>query len=231
MKMKKLILLPVIIPLLLFCERSTDNFSSYFTTRIADFNLDCQTCILEFPEDQLKAEEELGESPNNYYQAVNLSMGNYEIGQMLKVRIRKPDADEIGPCVATNPSGNNKDVFIMDTKNYDRLILNYPVYLSCHECLNDPQNKLNLCFESVLNDSRCPTGVLCFWEGNAQARFKFEKYNEMAVLFNLNTHKGFITDTIVYGYKITLLGLKPYPVIDHKIDQSDYIAKLLIEKE
>ena len=95
--MKMMILLSVIFSFLLACERNTDNFSSYFVSRIADFNLDCQTCVLEFPEDQSKAVEELGESPNNYYQAVNLSIGNYEIGQMLKVRIRKPDTNEIGP--------------------------------------------------------------------------------------------------------------------------------------
>jgi len=33
--------------------------------------------------------KELGQSPENYYGAVNLNKNDYEIGQMLKVKIRK----------------------------------------------------------------------------------------------------------------------------------------------
>jgi len=61
-------------------------------------------------------------------------------------------------------------------------------------------------------------------------RFKFEKYPNGPVLFNLNTHKGFRNDTVLYNYKFTLVGLSPYPKQGSRINQKDYKAEILIEK-
>ena len=82
----------------------------------------------------------------------------------------------------------------------------------------------------MLNDSRCPTRAYCIWEGNAEVRFKFEKLNENPILFNLNTYSSFTTDTIIEGYKFTLLGLSLYPLIDHRVSQKELKAKLLVQK-
>jgi len=117
------------------------------------------------------------------------------------------------------------------SEDSDNLIFDVSVPLAINECLYNHENQIYICLDSVLNDSRCPTGVYCIWEGNAEVRFRFETTNENPVLFNLNTHKGFKTYTIVSGYKITLLNLDPYPVEDHRINQNDYKAEILIEKE
>ena len=80
---------------------------------------------------------------------------------------------------------------------------------------------MSICLDSVFNDSRCTTGVYCIWAGNGTVRFKYEKYKNKPVIFDLNTNSQFRSDTIVDGYKFTLVGLSPYPAIGHQIIQKN----------
>lgn len=228
--MKKLIFFAAIFCFMFGCEKSTVDQGSKYTARIVGFDMNCSTCILEFPDDYLQVKEEIGESPGNYYQAVNLSKDNYEIGQKLKVKIRKAEINEVRACITMYPSYSYKNVFIMDFENFNTLIFNDTISISYRDCLNDTENQMYICLDSVLNDSRCPTGAECFWEGNAEVRFKFEKYNNKRILFNLNTHRGFTCDTIVDGYRFTLTGLRPYPAMEHQIMQKDYKAEIIVKK-
>ena len=228
--MKKIIIFTIITSFMLACEESTDILSSSLTAKIVGFDLNCSTCILEFPDDSLEVKGEIGKSLGNYYQAINLGKDNFTVGQKLKVKIRKAETNELRECITLYPTYNYKNVFITDFENFDSLILNDTIDLSYGDCLNDPENQMYICLDSVLNDSRCPTGVECFWEGNALVRFKFERFNEKPVLFNLNTHRGFTTDTIVDGYKFTLTGLRPYPSIKHRFEQKDYKAEIIVNK-
>jgi hypothetical protein len=193
--------------------------------------MNCSSCILDFPDDYMKVKEEIGRSPDNNYQSVNLNKGNYQTGQLLKVKIRKADTNELTQCIALYSSNNYKNIYITDFEDFDNLILNDTVSLSFHDCLNDSEYQMYICLDSVLNDSRCPSGVNCFWEGNATVRFKYQKYNSNPVIFDLNTHKGFRSDTIIDRYKFTLLDLTPYPTAHKKIEQKDYTARILIESK
>jgi len=118
-----------------------------------------------------------------------------------------------------------------DPENYDKLILNNLVDLSWHDCLYEPQDQILICLDSVIGDSRCPIGVQCFWEGNAEVKFKYVKHDDQPVYFNLYTHLDFRNDTVIDGYKVTLKGLKPHPVYGRTIRQKDYKAEILIQKE
>jgi hypothetical protein len=229
--MKRLIMVSTILALLLSCEKETDDPDSYLTARIAGFDLNCSTCILEFPEDNQIVIKEIGQSPENYYGTVNLNKNDYQVGQMLKVKIRKPDTDELKPCITLYPSYDYINIYVTDAKKFDNLVTGDTVTISNSECLYDPENQIYVCMDSVLNDSRCPEGFQCFWEGNAAVRFKFSKINDKPVLFELNTHRGFTYSTIISGYRFTLTGLKPYPVRNNRIEQDEYKAELLIEKE
>ena len=229
--MKRITILLILFAFIFGCEKISYNSYSYLTARIAGFDQNCSVCILEFPDNSPEVKKKIGESPENLYQAVNLNRADYEIGQWLKVRVRKPDTGELTPCKTNYSSDNYKGVFILDLEKYDKLIINDTVAISWLDCMYDPQEQILICLDSVLNDSRCPLGVQCFWEGNAEVRFKFERYPDGAVLFNLNTHKGFRNDTIVDNYKFTLTGLSPYPKIGSRISQKDYKAEILIEKK
>ena len=85
---------------------------------------------------------------------------------------------------------------------------------------------LTLRFDSVA-DSRCPTDVVCVWEGNAAVSFSFKSGNNESG-FILNTHTGFRTDTLVNGYRIKLVDLKPLPKHDPPTNPEDYRAEVLI---
>jgi hypothetical protein len=122
------------------------------------------------------------------------------------------------------PAFENMDV----TSNF---ILDNAIIISQGDCAGDAHTKTYICLDSVLNDSRCPNGVQCIWQGNAEARFKFIKSGNSKVYFNLNTFPGFTNDTIIGGYKFTLKTINPYPDIDDIILPGEYKAEILIEKE
>jgi len=215
------------------CEKNPDEISLEdfdYVARIVGFDLNCSTCILEFPDDSLQVKKEIGKSPSNYYHAINLNKGDYNIGQKLKVKIRKPGTNELTPCITLYPSYSYENVYIREFENFDNLILNDTVELSYRDYLYDPENHFYICLDSVLNDSRCPTGATCYWAGNAEVRFKFERLNYIPVLFTLNTHINFPYDAKVNGYRITLLDLNPYPAGGPQIEQKDYKAEIIIIK-
>jgi hypothetical protein len=110
-------------------------------------------------------------------------------------------------------------------------VLNNSIILAEKDCAGDAATHTYICFESVLNDSRCPEGAECFWAGNAQVKFRFVKADDDPVFFNLNTNTGFTTDTIVGGYKFTLKALNPYPSLKDTSLPKAYKAEIEIEKE
>lgn len=89
--------------------------------------------------------------------------------------------------------------------------------------------ELAIRIDSVLNDSRCPVDVVCVWEGNAEVRLIFSKSGNETE-FVLNTHGGnnFSSDTIIGGFQIELIGLEPDNEAGKSIDQSDYVAEVVI---
>jgi hypothetical protein len=228
--MKRLIFIASFISLMFGCEKNQDNLDSALTARIVGFDLNCSTCILEFPDDNSQVKKEIGESPGDYYQTVNLSKGSYEIGQILKVKIRKAKTEELTPCISLYPSYSYKNVFVTGYENFNNLIFNDTIDLSYRECLTDPENQMYICLDSVTKESRCPSGVECFWAGYAEVRFKFEKGNSTPVFFNLGTVAAFKNDTIIDGYKFTLIDLSPWPTVGHRILQKEYKAKIIVNK-
>lgn len=90
------------------------------------------------------------------------------------------------------------------------------------------QNKFGLSFDAVLNDSRCPVGLVCVWEGNAEVKLRFFKEGEI-LSYTLNTYLS--PNELTYeNYKIKILELLPVPKLDQKIEAENYRLKLLILK-
>lgn len=90
-------------------------------------------------------------------------------------------------------------------------------------------NDLTIRMTSVLEDSRCPTGVQCAWEGNAEILLELSGGNLETV--HLNTGGMFPRTEVYNGYTITLQELKPYPTEGMSIEESDYTAVLFIDLE
>lgn len=210
------------------CERDSFNPNPIFIARVVGYNLNCETCILEFPYDSSRITSIIGRSNNNYFEAINLYKTNFEIGQQIECTVRKTSPNETTACITLYPSLNYKSVYIKDVIDINNLVLNDTLTLAYHNCLVDSDNKFYLCLDSVVNESRCPIGLECFWAGMATVKFKFQFYQGTPEFFYLNTYSE--NKTIFQGYTFKLVDLKPYPIKDHKIRQADYIAKLLVTK-
>jgi hypothetical protein len=100
----------------------------------------------------------------------------------------------------------------------ERTVINAPgqaFKITLNECAHPvfSGNHVNLCFDSVITDSRCPANVMCIWQGYAACKFSISSKGE-TYPFRLSTLKlpGYLSrDTVIAGYKIELLNLEPYP--------------------
>ena len=90
---------------------------------------------------------------------------------------------------------------------------------------------LSLRVENI-SDSRCPIGVMCFWEGNASVEFNLTTKNKKHN-FTLDTNRRpiFKNNTVIEGVKYQLIDVLPYPDINIDIEQVvENVVKILVEK-
>ncbi len=117
----------------------------------------------------------------------------------------------------------------VDTNN----VLEDTMTLSMGESKSIESHKLNITFDSITEDSRCPKDVQCIWSGVAKAKITFSGYMsrprtaELATLEN--PAKGFTNTTIYHYSKITLIEVSPQKQKNQKI--VNYKIKLKIEKK
>ena len=119
---------------------------------------------------------------------------------------------------------NIKLTFIRKCSN---LLLNDTLELHTGKIYTNYENRLSIQLDSVTEDSRCPYNVECVWAGNAIVKLDFTINNQLST-FYLNTSSGFRTDTIISGFRIQLIDLKPYPVYPDPVLQKDYRAEIKI---
>jgi hypothetical protein len=86
---------------------------------------------------------------------------------------------------------------------------------------------LLIAFEGVEEDSRCPEGVVCVWQGNARAHFSATDGSGARVEFELNTGVQPFAHRLG-GYTIKLERLVPHPRVDREIKIDEYVATLFI---
>jgi hypothetical protein len=97
-----------------------------------------------------------------------------------------------------------------------------------------PSEKLRLRFAEVLEDSRCPTQVECFWTGQARIAISVDPEASSAtkVEFNTNPAPGqTVKDAQVGPYSIELQSLDPYPQTPDAIAFEDYRATLVVRRD
>ncbi|MBE7515439.1 MAG: hypothetical protein HS105_02345 [Chloracidobacterium sp.] len=87
-------------------------------------------------------------------------------------------------------------------------------------------SKLKIKLVEVMEDSRCPDGANCIWEGNAKVKVKIVGAKETKT-FEFNTNLGARGDTID-GWAVTMVSLSPVPKSGETIDPKNYTAKFEI---
>jgi hypothetical protein len=86
-----------------------------------------------------------------------------------------------------------------------------------------------LTFVRVANDSRCPTGTTCVWEGDAEVQVRIQRRGSVAHSVTLHSNPRFIRTVSVDGVTVTLEQLLPHPEAERSVAADDYVATLQVE--
>lgn len=103
--------------------------------------------------------------------------------------------------------------------------------IGMNELYYDRNYDFRLQIDSVLNDSRCPVGVVCVWAGNAQVRLDLIVEGNYHYQFSLNTNSSFQQDTLIRGIKYKLLNVLPYPDINKELNYQKYRVRVSATKQ
>lgn len=82
-------------------------------------------------------------------------------------------------------------------------------------------------FVGVSDDSRCPTGVSCVWEGDAVVTLRVTR-DAADETVALHANPRFAQEATVAGLRLRLVRLEPYPEADRPIAADDYRVVLTI---
>ena len=92
-----------------------------------------------------------------------------------------------------------------------------------------PGTSVTVTFVRVRDDSRCPTGVTCVWEGDAVVELRVQNRAEERTL-ELHVNPRFTRQASALGVTIDLERLDPYPGADKPIAPKAYRLTLNIAK-
>lgn len=72
---------------------------------------------------------------------------------------------------------------------------------------------LKVCFDTLLEDSRCPANTICVWQGAARAQFRVFTGQQIHTIWLSTIDMGphYKTDTTLAGYHLKLVNILPYP--------------------
>ena len=91
------------------------------------------------------------------------------------------------------------------------------------------ESGLEITFNKVIEDSRCPKGVECVWAGNGKVEISIHFPGEDPRIMEINTNLE-PKEVMAGKYRIRILELQPYPEKDQQIPPEDYRIKLIVEK-
>lgn len=92
------------------------------------------------------------------------------------------------------------------------------------------KEKIKIKLADVSNDSRCPSGVQCFWAGQAIVVVNAEDSQGNSQNIELTFGAGMNGSNIknIGGYSIKLVNVEPSPRIGEKIEKTDYTASFIV---
>jgi len=109
------------------------------------------------------------------------------------------------------------------------IVLEQEFKLKIGESAKSKPEGLEVKFDSVADDSRCPRGVTCIWAGNAKVLLKVKKDAAKPADVELNTNTNPKTAGYL-EYELRLKELRPYPEADVTVKPSDYEVTLIVHK-
>jgi hypothetical protein len=84
-------------------------------------------------------------------------------------------------------------------------------------------------FVAVTSDSRCPTGVVCIWSGQARCQLEITyQYATETLEVTISSNMGLV---MVYHQYTIRATLEPYPQAHQQIKSDEYLLKMTITLE
>ncbi len=117
----------------------------------------------------------------------------------------------------------------MSTRGNVPLELAAPVRLRAGQSARSPADRILITFDSVVEDSRCPQGVRCVWEGNAGIALSLKAPGGSAVVV-LNTSTRFESRVSRLGFTIRLLEVSPLPEAEAPVAPADYMVTIEVTR-
>lgn len=87
---------------------------------------------------------------------------------------------------------------------------------------------LAVTFEKVVEDSRCPTGTTCIWEGDAVVRLGLRGARAATGTLDLHAQMPSQREGAFQNYRVRIVQLVPWPKDGTGIPASQYVATLVV---
>ena len=126
---------------------------------------------------------------------------------------------------------HHQNVYIADTETSITARLGQAFDIKVGQEASISSQQLTLKFLSVSEDSRCPQGTICMWEGNGKVNIELTSTGQTSYVVELNTAVSLKSEATYQDYKISLLDLQPYPSAGSTIQQSEYVATVRVSTE
>jgi hypothetical protein len=102
--------------------------------------------------------------------------------------------------------------------------LDRPFSLRVGETAEFANAQLSITFRAVSEDSRCPSDVVCVWEGNGRVRLEIRlRGSRQTLALNTTTQPR---EVPVGSYRLRLDELAPLPKASRPIPPAEYVATL-----
>jgi len=106
------------------------------------------------------------------------------------------------------------------------LFLDLPIGLKIGETADiDSDLKMTLL---EVEDSRCPSDVVCVWQGTVSAKVQFQKGSQDLGIFTIPMEGLEEEEQTFDGYYIRLTNVSPYPESTMPIQESDYVLTFFV---
>lgn len=90
--------------------------------------------------------------------------------------------------------------------------------------------KLSFVFQSLVQDSRCPSDVTCIWAGNVTIKVQLTQNGTELGTAELTLGATPESTAKIGNYQLTLLEVTPYPKSTESRSPADYRVKMRIDK-
>ncbi|MCC2591515.1 hypothetical protein [Chryseobacterium sp. MFBS3-17] len=98
------------------------------------------------------------------------------------------------------------------------------------------QQQMNIAFKKVTEDSRCPEGANCAWEGVATVEIElmgvYTRPKTVLLSTQSNAQRGYVENFDFAGYRFTLTEITPEPTTRRPAEENrgEYVLKLKVSQ-